>query len=566
MFAHIRRHQKWLWILISAAVIISFVWLFSPTQQMQGGSGDVRSHVGSIYGDPITLRQYWDARREAELDYLFRNGQWAENDEFARQMRVIERETRNRLLLTRKLNDLGIKVDDRATADWISTFFSDRETKRFNRETLDRLLQTIQQKGYRQVDFERYARHQVGIQHLVAVAGSPGKLVTPQEATQALHEQHEKIDTKLVVFPLSNYLAKVQITPEAIGTYYTNSMARYRLPERMQLSYVAFPASNYFAQAEQKMTAETNLNQQIDIAYMQRGPQFYTGPDGQPLTPEAAKQKIREEMRNELSLMEARKAAFALATDLENAPKQPNSANPAEPLEQLATAKGFTPQLTKPFSQFEGPTELPGLPEQFSRAVFQLTPEQPIVPEPIAGENAVYLLALKRKLESELQPLDAIREQVTEDFRRGEGLKLARDTANAFIAAATNAPAGANFDAAAQQNGLAVVDLPPFSRDAAAPVENLPPLVDSGALRSAAGELSPGGVSSYVPTREGGFVLLLEKTIPPTAEEIQRELPQFVQDYRRRNASESFNEWFMKEMQLAQLTLNDGSSEADQGN
>ena len=71
-----------------------------------------------------------------------------------------------------------------------------------------------------------------------------------------------------------------------------------------------------------------------------------------------------------------------------------------------------------PFSQFEGPTELRGLPEQFGRAVFQLTPEEPIIPEPISGEDAVYLIAYKRKLPSELQPLDAIREQVTEDFPR----------------------------------------------------------------------------------------------------------------------------------------------------
>src|SRR5688572_20296823 len=105
MFAHIRRHQKWLWIFISAAVIISFVWMFSPTQQMQGQAADVRGNVGSIYGDPISLREYMDARREAELHYLFSNGSWPDNDEYARQMRVVERETRNRLFLTRKLDD-----------------------------------------------------------------------------------------------------------------------------------------------------------------------------------------------------------------------------------------------------------------------------------------------------------------------------------------------------------------------------------------------------------------------------------------------------------------------------
>src|SRR5688572_12927610 len=119
MFTHIRRHQKWLWILISAAVIISFVWLFSPTQQMQGGpTTDLRAEIGSIYGDPITVRDYYDAVREAELDYLFRYGNWAKNDEYARQLRVIENETQRRLFLTRKLKDYNIQVDDKAAAEF----------------------------------------------------------------------------------------------------------------------------------------------------------------------------------------------------------------------------------------------------------------------------------------------------------------------------------------------------------------------------------------------------------------------------------------------------------------
>jgi hypothetical protein len=396
------------------------------------------------------------------------------------------------------------------------------------------------------------------------VVGAPGKLVTPQEAEEAYRTEHEKLDTKVVVFPLSNYIARVEVTPESIGNYYTNAMARYRLPERMQLSYVAFPASNYYAQAEQQMSAQTNLNQQIDMAYMQRGQNFYTGPDGQPLTADAAKQKIREEMREELALTEARKAAYAFAGDLEKVERPANPNNPAESLEELATSKGLTPQVTMPFSQFEGPRELSGLPDQFARAVFSLTPEEPIIPEPISGEDAIYLLAFKRKLESELQPLDAIREQVTEDFRRQEGMKLARESATAFITAATNAPAGTGFDAAAQQHGLTVVDLPPIAKDAQSTVENLPPMVDAGALRSAVSDLGEGEVSSYMPSQGGGFVAILEKVIPPSDEEVQRELQNFAQEYRRRMAGEAFNDWFQTEMQVAQMNLRVGNEDEEE--
>lgn len=562
MFLHIRRHQKWLWIFISAAVIISFVAFFSPTQQMQGGgpASDMRATIGSIYGDPITQRQYVNALREAELDYLFRSGDWPEKDQFARQMNLIESETRKRLFLTRKLKDYDIKVDDKAVAEWISTFFADRDTRRYNPEMFNRIMQVIRERrGMTEADFERYVRNQVGIEHLVAVAGAAGKLVTPQEIERALRQENEKIDAKIVVFPLSNFVAKVDASPEAVANYYTNAVARYRLPARVQLSYVAFPASNYFAQADQRMEADTNLNQQLDMAYLQRGPNFFTGPDGQPLTADAAKQQMREQMRTSYAMTEARKAAFAFAGELENAQVQPNSANPAEPLEKTAEKMGLTAQVTQPFGEFEGPTELPGLPESFARTAFMLTPEEPILQEPKEGEEGVYVFALKRKLESAVQPLDAIREQVTEDFRRNEGLRLAREAATAFAAAATNAPGGANFEAAAQQAGLQVTDLPPMSRKPADPVEGLPALVDAGALRSAVMELQPGEVSPYVPTREGGFVAMVEKVIPPTDEEVQQALPQFAQEYRRRMAGEASSDWYSKELQAANLTLNFGN-------
>jgi hypothetical protein len=558
MFQHIRRHQKWLWIVISGLVIISFVWYFNPNQQMQnqGGASGARAVVGSIYGEPITQAQYRDAYREAMLQYLFSYNSWPDSDEFTRQMRPVERETKNRLLLIRKLDDYNIEVDKAAVADWISNNFSDPTTKQFNYTAVERFEQFIAQKGLKPADFERYVRHQVGIQHLAALAGAAGKLVTPQDAERALRLEREKIDTKVVLFPLSNYLAKVTVTPELIEKYYTESSARYRLPRRVQLSYVAFPASNYLAQANEKIAAQTNLNQQIDALYTQRGPQFYVDAAGQPLTPEAAKQRILDEVRKEGALMEARKAAYDFASGLEDAKIDPANPNPAEPLETLAAGKGLNVQVTQPFSEFSGPSDL-NVPEQFTRMAFMLTPEQPLVQEPIPGEDSVYVVAFKRALPSELEPLDAVRERVTKDYTRAEAFKLMREAASQFITTATNALAtGGQVEAVAQQSGVAVVDLPPMLRESRESMTNLPPLVDAGALRSAAMDLKPGELGAFVPTAEGGFVVQMEKSIPTSDEEVKQDLPNFLEEYRRRQSVQAFNDWFQKEAQLAKVMIN----------
>jgi hypothetical protein len=562
MFAHFRRHQKTLWIFISAGVIISFVWYFNPNQRYArrgyGGGGGGEDTVGTMFGEPIRRAQYVDAYHEAILHHLFTYGEWPQDNEASRQLRPVEHETRNRLLLDRKLKDYNIEVSDQATADWIAQAFQDRETKTYRQEVYQRFVQQLQQRRLKEVDFLRYAKHQVAITHLAAIAGATGRLVTPQQAEQAYREEHEKVDTKLVTFPLSNYVAKVQTTPELLATYYTNNIARYRLPERVQLSFVAFPATNYMARAEQVLDANSNLTQQIDAEYMRRGPSFYNDMAGNQLSPEAAKQRIRQEVLKESEMNEARRDAFNFATELDQVPAKTNTntnaLNTAEPLETLAAAKGLIPQISEPFSQFSGPRDMK-VPEQFAKIAFRLTPEEPIVQEPVPGEEAFYVVALKHRIPTEVPALDTIRSQVTQDYQRSEAMNMARAAGASFLNALTNALAsGQTIDAAAQQNGVSVADIAPFAKDAR-DIPGLPATVSVSTLRGRAFDLSAGHASSYQPTSDGGFIVYVEKFIPASDEEVKSDLGQFREELERRMASEAFNDWFRKQVQLAQLHL-----------
>jgi hypothetical protein len=562
MFTQIRKHQKTLWIFISSMVIISFVWYFNPNQRASrrggGGGPGGDDRVGMINGEPIHRAEYVDAYREAVLHYLFTYGDWPKDNEMNRQMRPVERETRNRVFLTHKIKELNIQVDDKAVVDWIATAFQDRETKQYHHEYYQRFIQNIQQNRMKETDFQRYARHQVAIQHLAAVAGASGKLVTPQEAEQTYREEHEKADTKVALFSLSNYVANVEVTDDAIAKFYTNRASAYRLPERLQLSYVEFPATNYLAKADERLATETNLNQRIDAVYLQRGPSFYTDPSGQPLTADAAKARIREDMRKEVALSESRKDAFAFANALADVTAKTNVvnvANPAEALESLAAAKGLKTEVTEPFTQMQGPRSL-NLPEQFSRMAFRLTPDEPIVSEPVQGEDAYYVVSYKQKIPSELPALDTIKERVITDFKRAESMKLTRDAANAFLNSVTNSPnKGEEFAKLATQNGVSFVDLTPFSRDSRSNIEGLPLQVNPSSLRSTVFELGEGQTSNYMPGSDGGYVIYVEKFLPAADDEVKKELPAFLDELRRRNASEAFNDWFAHEAQLAKLQL-----------
>ena len=567
MFTHIRRHQKWLWIVISAFVIISFVWYFNPNQQYgQGGLPAGDGVVGTIYGEPISTREFAAAEAESLIHHLVTYGDLPQSGEMRRQLEMsMARETRNRLLLLRKLEEYNIEVSDKATAEWIRQAFQDRDTKVFQQETYQNFLAALpryQIPSTREVvtkaDFERYARHRVGIEHLAAIAGTPGKLITPQEAAYQYRQEHQKVDAKVILLNSSNYLSAVDMSTNALGQFYTNRASIYRDPEKVQLSYVAFPISNYLAVAEEKLTAQTNLNQRIDMLYAQRGANFYTDENDQPMSPEAAKAKIREEAKQDLAQLEARRDAANFAIALEEAiqknPPQPASPNPAETFEKVATDKGLNVQTTEPFTQFQGPPNM-NVPEQFSRLAFQLTPEEPVVLQPIVGEDAVYVVAFKQRVPSRLQPLEDIRARVTDEYTRSESYRLARSAGTNLVAKLNNALAtGGSFEAAAQEVGFEVIDLQPFARDARF-ITGLPPQVDGSTIAREAFSTAPGEVSDFITTREGGAILLVEDYIPVSDQEVQEALPEYLSELRRRNAGQAFDDWFRKEMERAKLSL-----------
>lgn len=553
MFAQIRRHQKWLWILISSLVIISFVWYFNPNAGAGGGGqGEGSDVVGTLYGQPVSRSQYLNTLKEAQLWYLFNYRQWPEDNEFYRQMgRPVERHLRNRLVLINRLNELGIKISDEAVGTFIYDYFSDPATKTFQKQTFDTFLtQQLAPRGIKRADFERFVRHELGIQHLIQIAGTPGKLVTPLEAEMAYRQENRKADVKLVTFPLSNYLAQVQINPEGLATFFTNRLSLYRIPERVQLAYVAFPATNFFAGADQRMTQVTNLNMMIDEQYARTGTNFYTDASGNPLPADAAKAQIREQMRKDLALNVAQQSANEFAQKLMDAPADTNSPNASGNLEALAAASKLPVEFTEPFTEAEGPRGL-NVPAQFGRMAFQLNRETPILEEPIVGEDAVYVVAFKNRFPSEAPSLDSVRSRVEEDYRRNEAIRLAREAGSDFASKAKQE--GAKFEDLAKAAGYPVVDLPPFTqteRD----IEGLGN-IDEGSVKNIAFSLKEGEISNYISGRDAGFVLQLEKLIPVNDADVTANLASYSETLRRTRTGEAFQAWLTTEMENAKLRL-----------
>jgi hypothetical protein len=129
MLGQIRRHQKWLWVLVAGGTIISFIIFMDPSVGRRGrgfrraaGGG---AEFGYINGHAISREEYYDAYKEAVLSFKMSSGRWPGEDEGSRQLFDPDRRIQRRLLLIEKLNQMNITVPDSAVIDRLADMFRD---------------------------------------------------------------------------------------------------------------------------------------------------------------------------------------------------------------------------------------------------------------------------------------------------------------------------------------------------------------------------------------------------------------------------------------------------------
>ena len=544
MFGTIRRHQNWLWLIIIAVIIVSFVIFFSPDAKWAGSSRSAsRVNLGSIDGRPIGHDEFMEAFAESKLNEFFRNtgGKWPGNDEAVQQN--LQRNAIYRVLLVKKLKELDIKVSETAVARMAHDRIGDYPLANFAKDHLENGGVTIE-------DFERFMRHEAGIQQLVGVAALSAKMLNPQEAEILYRKENQEVAAEVALFSSSNYLDKVTVTPAAVGQFYTNRLAAYKLPERIQVSYVEFSASNFLADADKQIAQATNFNANIDEYYLKQGTNYFKDTNGVALSEGGAKQKIRQEIRDNYALKAGHRKASEFGNSLIEQP-QPNR---ADNLDKLAAASGLTVKVSPPFDRVKGLEEL-DFPATFRQKALALTKEDPIQFVPIVGERAVYLIALKNKIPSEQQSFEKVKEKAAADYKNSQALDLARRAGQTFQSIATNGLANKRtFSELAVEAKAKVLAVPPFSPT----TTSLPGWDEKISLRllqNYASELEPGKVSNFIPQPDGGILVYLREKLAIDVAKMQKELPDFLNRLRVYRQNEAFNQWFRKQIEQSKLVV-----------
>jgi len=529
MFGTIRRHQKWLWGVIITLTVTSFVIYFSPYSKMnmeRRGPVD----LGTMNGQRISEETFWNTEREIELRYFIATG-GRQPDQEAKQS--FERETLQWLFLIDKENQYGTYIAPAMVAEVArNMIFSALQRAGAGNVSPESAARLLEASGFRSLDLERYVRHYLALQELIAAFGVSGQLATPQEIRDLYAREHQALATEALFFNASNYLAKVTVTPEALSQFYSNQMAEYRVPERVQVNYVKFPLTNYWAKAEQ-FWSKTNLDEIVEANYQRLGTNYYKDAK----TPAQARATMRDDIIRQRALMDARRQANDFARPLFDLP-EPR----AEDLRLFAKTNGLKVEVSEPFDQEHTPKGLE-VEEDFTSAAFRLSADQPLA-GPLAGADGVYVIALDKRLPEEQPSLDRIRDRVTADFKTEQARTLARQAGIAVHGTLTNRLAqGVSFPAFCAEAKLKPVALPPLSLGSRE-LPGLDQVVSLNLLKQVAFSMPVGKVSNVQWTADGGFILFVKSRLPLDENKMQADLPAFAQSLRQQWQMEAFNEWF----------------------
>ena len=541
MFGTIRRHQTWLWAVIITITIFTFVVWFSPDSRWTHGNRQAGG-IGVIDGRPITQLQYSQAHAEVRLLYFLNFQKWPEKDPRASQMGFdVENESLTRLVRLAKAREEKIAVSDEAVGMLARRILGpNMNLDAFAREFL-------LPNGLTPDDFERFLRNDAAIQQLGGAAGVAGKLVTPREAEVAYREQHEELAVDAVFFSVSNYLANVTVSNALVQAWYSNNMYMFRIPERVTVSYVEFGRSNFLAEVDGDLAKITNYAKIAEEYYDKQGTNTFKDDNGKLLGREAALAKIKQDDRDKRAMSLAFRKASLFANELYD--KQHTLAA----FEAAVTNQGLKPQITLPFDETDGPTNL-NVAAGLASAAFKLTKDEPISFKPVLGENGCYVFALKDRIPSQDPPYTAIEAKVNAEYRHFQALNLMRQSGMAFYMLLTNGLAqGKTFSALALEANQKVTSLPPLSRSTESLPETLPLKLNPRQLINYAFSLQPRKASSYVPAPpDGGFILYVRDRLPLDETKMKSDLPAFAASLRQARQNEAFGLWFRKVMERYQ--------------
>lgn len=227
------------WTIIAAFVgTIFLVW--GKGNSGPGGGGNAVVHVN---GDSISYQEFQVAYQNLRQQMEQRFGR-SLPPEIEKQLQLnvqTYEQLVDRLLLLQEADRRDIEVDKDELRQAIADVPAFQRKGQFDRNLYQQVL------AYQHLTiraFERNMREQLQLSKLIDAVRQEAE-VTEQDVEQEYRNRNEKVDLAFVKLAPGRYEGKVEVTEEALQTYYQEHRESFRQPEKMALRYVRFDPDRY---------------------------------------------------------------------------------------------------------------------------------------------------------------------------------------------------------------------------------------------------------------------------------------------------------------------------------
>ncbi len=497
-----RSNQRWLMIVVSVLVLISFLYYFSNSSRIERLGGD---RAGTIYGKVVTVSELQRADRqfntagELGLSHVYA-------PEFTQGASSLNDALIDQYVMQHQAEAAGIQPSDDEVDDAAQKLAAFRGPNgSFDPAVKDAFIaDKLNPRGFTEGQVFELVKRDLQFAKLRQLVEST-VIVTPTEVRTRYEQSYAQTETSVIRFKNADFLAGADPSEDDIKKAYEAQKDQYEQPEKRKVQYVRFGLDDAQKKlvGKERMEALTSMRDQA-VAFLEK----------------LVDAKGKEDF-----------AALAKATNLpvkETAEFEQDQPNPEE-----ATIAGFGP------------------------AAYKLTPENPDsdVPlrSPLQASEAFYVLHLSGVTPARPLTLDEARPKIVaalKDERARAALSAKAEEVRSKITEGLKA--GKPFADVARDAGQTAENMPGFALATPPPANAAP---DFSEIVSEAAELAVGEVSKFLPSADGGALVYVRSRSGIDEAQFDKTKDTFVLRMRRQKIRAAFEEWLRSSKQAADANI-----------
>lgn len=506
MMSLLRKHRNWLMIVI-AVLALPFCLYFVKTDY----SAIRDEKFARVYGRDVSLieaqrgARLCNLARELGMQDLVRSlavGANSENEMYAQF-------TLNLMVLRHEAARFGIQPTTAEITDFVRTLRPFRSATGFDPKKFEEFTQTaLPAMGFTEAQIEELATDELGLRRIKELVAT-GVTVPETQSKTEYQQLYGKLSVSVVRLHAADFAKDLKVSDEDVQKYYEAHKAELKTEEKRKVEFLNLSVSD----EQKKLTGK----ERIDVL-----------------------QKLADRANDVSQALLEKGAEF----------------------HQVAAKFQLPVSATGEFTSAAPDPKLKADP-QLTTAAFQLTNQEPNS-DALQAPDGFYVLHLGGVVEARPLTLEEAKSKIVDSIKATRareivatrGAQVAHDVRESLL---VKAPLGFALEKA----GVKAEKLEPFSLAEDMDPEEMPKepkkrAPDFLAVRNAVGTLSEGDVSEFMPSEDGGLVVIVEKRELPDETKFAAKRATFEQRILSNKREIVFYEWLRDRQQEAGIVMAKG--------